>query len=61
MEQDILDNFKKFKIQDRKIVLEKPKQQPTWQKGESYNGPKQTRQIDIVEFGQESKMVWIQT
>ena len=57
--QDIPDNFKKFTIQDRKIILEKPKCQPIKQKGESYDGPKQTKQVDIAKFGQESKMVWI--
>ena len=58
---DILDNFKQFTIQDRKIVWEKPKRQPIGQKGESYNGPKQAKQVDLAEPGQGSKMVWIAT
>ena len=57
--QDIPDNFKKFTVQDRKIVWEKPKRQPTRQKGELYNGPEQAKQVDLAEPGQESKMVWI--
>ena len=40
---DIPDNFKQFTIQDRKIVWEKPKRQPTGQKGESYDGSKQAK------------------
>ena len=37
--QEVPDNFKRYTIQDRTIVLEKPKRTPTGQPGESYNGP----------------------
>ena len=58
---DILNNFKQFTIQDRKIVWEKPKRQPTGQKGESYDGPEQAKQVDLAELGQDPKTVWIAT
>ena len=59
--QDIPNNFKKFTVLDKKIVWEKPKCQPTGQKGESYNGPEQAKQVDLADPHHKSKMVWIAT
>ena len=58
-QQEVPDNFKRYTIQDRTIVLEKPKRTPTGQPGESYDGPEQAKQVDIAEPGMEPKMVWI--
>ena len=41
--------------------MEKPKRQPIGQKGDSYDGLEQAKQVDLVEPGQEYKMVWIAT
>ena len=57
--QEVPDNFKRYTIQDRTVVLEKPKRTPTGQPGESYDGPEQAKQIDLAEPGEEPRMVWI--
>ncbi|MCO5581469.1 hypothetical protein L7F22_035354 [Adiantum nelumboides] len=59
--QEVPDNFKRYTIQDRKIVLGTPKRTPLGKSGESYDGPEQAKQVDIAEQGEEPKLVWIAT
>ncbi|MCO5577322.1 hypothetical protein L7F22_031150 [Adiantum nelumboides] len=57
--QEIPDNFKRYTIQDRKIVLETPKRTPQGKLGESYDGPELAKQVDIAEQGEDPKLVWV--
>ena len=59
--QEVPDNFKRYTIQDRRIVLEKPKRIPTGQPGESYDGPEQAKQVDLAEPGEDPRLGWIAT
>ena len=53
--------FKRYTIQDRTIVVQKPKRQKPIEKGESYKGPKDAKQVDLALEGEEPKRVWIAT
>ena len=48
-------NFKKFTIQDRKIVLQQPIRVRPENPGESYDGPEDAKKIDLVEPGRGTK------
>ena len=51
-------HFKRYTIQERKIVLQQPKRdQPKL--GESYDGPENSKKIDLAREGEEMRPVWI--
>ena len=54
-------NFKKFTIEDRKIILQKPIRVKPEVPGVSYDGPKDAKKIDLAEPGEESRPAWIAT
>ena len=58
---DLPSAFKKYTIQDRTILLEKPKRQKPLEVGESYEGPEGAKQVDLAQEGEEPKKVWIAT
>ena len=58
---NVPSNFKKFTIQDRKIILQQPMRQKPEEPGLSYDGPEDAKQVDIAEPGTEPRKVWIAT
>ena len=60
-EQDLPSNFKKYTIEDRKIKLLKPKRDKPTTTGQSYEGPEDAKQVDLVANGEEPRLVWIAT
>ena len=46
--------FKRYTIQDRTILLQKPTE-----KGKSYKGLEDVNQVDLAQEGEEPKRVWI--
>lgn len=58
---NVPSNFKKFTIQDRKIVLQQPMRQKPEEPGMSYDGPEDAKQVDIAESRMEPRKVWIAT
>ena len=48
-------NFKKFTIEDRKIILQKPIRVKPDLPGVSYDGPEDAKKIDLAEPGEEPK------
>ena len=55
------DGLKKYTIEDRKIILQKPMRQKPETPGISYDGPEDAKQINLADQGQEQRMVWIAT
>ncbi len=53
------DGLKKYTIEDRKVILQKPMRKKPDTPGISYDGPEDAKQIDIAKEGEEPKMVWI--
>lgn len=63
-EEDITNvptNFKKFTIQDQKIMLQQPMRQKPDKPGVSYDGPEDAKEVNIAEPGAEPRNVWIAT
>ena len=52
-------HYKKYTIQDRRLVGEKP----IWERepGKSYDGPEDAKKIDLAEPGEEPRPVYIAT
>ena len=56
------DGLKKFTIEDRKIILQKPVRQKPETPGVSYDGPQDSKQVNLAEPGEEPRrMVCIAT
>ena len=55
------DGLKKYTIKDRKIILQKSMCQKLEIPGESYDGPKDAKQVDLANEGEEPQLVWIAT
>ena len=55
---EVPSHYKKYTIQDRHILLQTPERQRT-QPGTSYDGPENTKQIDLARPGEEAKPVYI--
>ena len=53
---DAPSNFKKYTIQDRKIVLQQPIRQKLGEPDISYDGPEDVKQIDLAEPGEEPSL-----
>ena len=51
-------HFKRYTIQDRTIVLQQPKREKQ-NPGKSYDGPENSKKIDLANEGEEAKPVWI--
>ena len=58
---NVPSNFKKFTIQDRKIILQQPMREKPEEPGLSYDGPEDAKQVDIAEPRTEPRKVWIAT
>lgn len=58
---DIPDGLKKFTIEDRKIILQKPVRQKPETPGVSYDGLEDSKQVDLAVPGEVPKMVNIAT
>ena len=54
-------NFKRFTVQDRHVVLQRPNQQKPKTPGVSYDGPEDAKKIDLAEPGEEPRLTWIAT
>ena len=54
-------NFKTYTVQDRKIVTQSPQRDRPTNPGESYDGPKEVKQVDLAQPGQDPKPVYIAT
>ena len=54
-------NFKRFTVQDWKIVLQPPTREKPKTLGISYDGPEDAKKVDIVEPKEEPRLVWIAT
>ena len=55
------EGLKKYTIEDRKVILQKPVRQKPETPGVSYDGPEDAKQIDLAKPGEEPKQVWIAT
>ena len=53
--------FKRYTIQDRTILLQKPKRQKPIENKESYEGLEDAKQVDLALEGEEPRKVWIAT
>lgn len=51
-------HFKRYTIQERKIVLQQPKREKE-KSSKSYDGPEKFKKIDLASEGEEAKPVWI--
>ena len=51
-------HFKRYTIKERKIVLQQPKREKQNPR-ESYDGPKNSKKIDLANEGEEAKPMWI--
>ena len=58
---DVPSAFKRYTIQDRTILLQKPKRQKPIENKESYEGPKDAKQVDLALEGEEPRKVWMAT
>ena len=58
---DLPSAFKKYTIQDRTVLLQKPKRQKHTEEGEPYEGLEDAKQVDLALEGEEPKKVWIAT
>ena len=56
---NVPSNFKKFTIQDCKIILQQPMREKPEEPGVSYDGPEDAKQVDIAQPGTEPRKVWI--
>ncbi|MCO5570124.1 hypothetical protein L7F22_023840 [Adiantum nelumboides] len=57
---DVPFHYKKYTIQDRKIIVQQPMRELK-EPGTSYDGPKKAKKIDLVEPGEEPKPAYIAT
>ena len=55
----VLSNFKRYTIEDHTIKLQTLQQVKPQQNGESYNGPKDVKRVDLANPGEEPRMVYI--
>ncbi|MCO5587407.1 hypothetical protein L7F22_041355 [Adiantum nelumboides] len=53
-------HYKKYTIQDRKIIVQQPMRELK-EPGTSYDGPKKAKKIDLAETGEEPKLAFIAT
>ena len=53
-------HFKRYTVQERKIVLQQSKREPQ-KPGESYDGPENSKRVDLAKEGEEPRPVWIAT
>ena len=54
---DMPDGLKKYTIEDRKIILQKPMRQKPETPGVSYDGPEDAKQVDLAQQGEEPRKV----
>ena len=52
-------NFKRYTIADRKILLQQPQRTKIKEAGESYDGPEDSKKVDLPEPGEEPRPVYI--
>ncbi|MCO5569916.1 hypothetical protein L7F22_023630 [Adiantum nelumboides] len=57
---DVPSHYKKYTIQDRKIIVQQPMRELK-EPGTSYDGPKKAKKIDLAEPGEEPKPAYIAT
>ncbi|MCO5586949.1 hypothetical protein L7F22_040894 [Adiantum nelumboides] len=57
---DVSSHYKKYTIQDRKIIVQQPMRELK-EPGTSYDGPKKAKKIDLAEPGEEPKPAYITT
>ncbi|MCO5548151.1 hypothetical protein L7F22_001609 [Adiantum nelumboides] len=57
---DVPSHYKKYIIQDRKIIVQQPMRELK-EPGTSYNGPKKAKKINLTEPGEEPKPAYIAT
>ena len=50
--------LKCYTIEERKVILQHPKREPH-NPGESYDGPKNSKQVNLARDNEEPKHVWI--
>ena len=48
---DVPSHFKKYTIQDRTLLVQKPMREP--KKNESYDGPEDAKRVDLAEQGED--------
>ena len=60
-ELDLPSTFRRYTIEDRKIKLQRPRRQKPKTLGVLYEGPKDAKQIDLANPGEEPRHVWIAT
>ena len=51
-------HFKCYTIKERKIILQHPRREPQ-NHGESYDGPKNSKQVNLAGENEEPKHVWV--
>ena len=54
-------NFKRYTIADRKILLQQPQRTKIKEAGESYDGPEDSKKVDLAKPGEEPRLVYIAT
>ena len=52
-------NFKRYTIEDRKIVLQQPQREKALNARESYDGPEDAKRIDLAKLGEDPRPVYI--
>ncbi|MCO5603086.1 hypothetical protein L7F22_057231 [Adiantum nelumboides] len=57
---DVPSHYKKYTIQDRKIIVQQPMRELK-EPGTSYDGPEKAKKIDLAEPGEEPKPTYIAT
>ncbi|MCO5558107.1 hypothetical protein L7F22_011684 [Adiantum nelumboides] len=57
---DVPSHYKKYTIQDRKIIVQQPMRELK-EPGTTYDGPEKAKKIDLAEPGEESKPAYIAT
>ena len=58
---DMPKGLKKYTVEDRKVILQKPVRQKPKAPGVSYDGPEDAKQVDLAGLGEEPRQVWIAT
>ena len=58
---NVPSNFKTYTIQDHQIVTQSPKHEKLIILGESYDGLKEVKQLDLAQSGEEPKSMYIAT
>ena len=53
-------HYKKYTVEDRKIVVQQPERLKVTQ-GISYDGPEDTKKIDLAKPGEDPKIMYIAT